>query len=214
MKYHFLMRRVPHFKGIAAMVVMLLGIMIWQWRPFSAVFAIANLSDPAKLEKLGNRGANPRLNKTVYWLDEARRRFLGPDMTISLAQTINGTGGKQAELTRKSLLRNLKIAHELGLLTDANRDKLRRGHAGIITLGPYAGETVEIDHIVPFSLAPELGNNLANLEMIPRTINRRKLDHVGQRQLEQAEVFLQAGLLSRQSYEKVKAKARSDGTPF
>jgi hypothetical protein len=205
------MKKAPRIKGIAALVVVLFSFGLWQWGPFSAVFAIANLIDPAKLEKLGDRGANPRLNKTVYWLDTAERHFLGPHMAITMAQTINGTGGKRAELTRDSLLRNLKIAHELGLLTADNREKLRGGHAGIITLGPYAGETVEIDHIVPFSLAPELGNNLANLEMIPRTINRRKLDHVGARQLQQAEVFFQAGLLSPKSYEKVKAKARIGG---
>jgi len=201
------MKKAPHIKGIAALVVVLCSYLIWQWGPFSAVFAIASLTDPVKLEKLGDRGANPRLNKTVYWLDMADRRFLGPNTAVAMAQIINGMGGRRAELTRISLLRNLKIAHELGLLTSANREKLRRGHAGIITLGPYTGETVEIDHIVPFSLAPELGNNLANLEMTPMTINRRKLDHVGARQLEQAEVFFQAGLLSPQSYERVKSKA-------
>lgn len=205
------MKKAPRIKGIATLVVVLFSFGLWQWGPFSGVFAIANLTDPTKLEKLGDRGANPRLNKTVYWLDIAERRFLSPNMAVAMAQTINGTAGKRAELTRDSLLRNLKIAHELGLLTLDDREKLRRGHAGIITLGPYAGETVEIDHIVPFSLAPELGNNLANLEMIPRTINRRKLDHVGVRQLEQAGVFFQAGLLSPKSYEKVKTKARIAG---
>jgi len=208
------MKRVPRIKGIAALVVVFCSYLLWQWGPFSAVFAIANLTDPAKLEKLGDRGANPRLNKTVYWLDMAERRVLAPHIAIALAQTINGAGGRQAELTRNSLLRNLKIAHELGLLTADNREKLRRGHAAIITSGPYAGETVEIDHIVPFSLAPELGNNLANLEMTPRTINRRKLDHVGPRQLEQAALFFQAGLLNRESLEKVKARVRTQDPVF
>lgn len=206
------MKKAPRIKGIAALVVVLCSYVLWQWGPFSAVFAIANLTDPAKLEKLGDRGANPRLNKTVFWLDMAEQRFLSPDAAITLSQTINGTGGLQAKLTRNSLMRNLKIAHELGLLTAANREKLRRGHAAIITLGPYAGETVEIDHIVPFSLAPELGNNLANLEMTPMKVNRSKLDHVGARQLEQAGVFFEAGLLTPQSYEKVKAKARIKGS--
>lgn len=206
------MIRAPRIKGIAALFVVLFSYGLWQWGPFSAVFAIANLTDPAKLDRLGDRGANPRLNKAVYWLDKAERRFLPPGATITLSQTINGTGGHQAKLTRDSLLRNLKIAHELGLLTTPNREKLRRGHAAIITLGPYEGETVEIDHIVPFSLAPELGNNLANLEMTPMKVNRSKLDHVGARQLAKAGVFFQAGLLTPQSYEKVKAKARIKGS--
>ena len=78
----------------------------------------------------------------------------------------------------------------------------------MIGVGPYAGETVEIDHIVPISLAPELGNELANLEMLPRPLNRAKSAHVGARQIDLAEEFFRAGLLTKESLARLKAAPR------
>lgn len=106
-----------------------------------------------------------------------------------------------------SLLHNLKIAVGLGLLTAEHREQLKHGNAAIITRGPYTGEPVEIDHIVPISVAPELGNELANLEMLPRTENRRKSGRIGERQLAHAEVFFQAGLLRQASVEAIRRRA-------
>lgn len=52
--------------------------------------------------------------------------------------------------------------------------KLRKGNAPTITKGPYAGEIVTSDHIIPRSVCPKLDNALYNLEMIPLTLNQRK----------------------------------------
>lgn len=149
--------------GIVSLVLALLAGLVWQFTPLPAIVAVSSLSDPAKLATLGKRGANPRLNKIVYWLDEGRSRGLDPAGTIQWAQKLNGVGAPRAPLVRDGLLRNLRIAEQLGLLTDQNRPRLRSGEAGVITIGPYSGDTVEIDHVVPISLAPELGNELANL---------------------------------------------------
>ena len=40
---------------------------------------IAPLIDPAKLATLGKRGANQRVQKAVYWLEEAREAGQQPD---------------------------------------------------------------------------------------------------------------------------------------
>ena len=40
--------------------------------------------------------------------------------------------------------------------------KLRKGNAPTITKGPYAGEIVTGDHIIPRSVTPELDNTLFN----------------------------------------------------
>lgn len=193
-----------------SLLVALLGWGIWQFSPAQAIYAISHLSDPARLATLGERQANPRLNKIVYWLDESRDQGLSPERAIQMAQLLNGTQEPRAHLVKESLLRNVKIADELGLLTDANKDRLRRGSSAQVSRGPYAGEPVEIDHIVPFSLARELGNELANLEMLPKTLNRRKSNHVQQRQLDYALKFFQAGLLRKESLDRVQAKAKSD----
>jgi hypothetical protein len=194
--------------GVVSLVFALVAGLVWQFTPLQAILAIASLSDPAKLATLGKRGANPRLNKIVYWLDAGRERGLAAAGTVVWAQRVNGAEGARALLVRDSLLRNLRIAEQLGLLTEANRVRLRSGDAGVITLGPYAGETVEIDHVVPISLAPELGNELANLEMLPRSLNRSKSNRVGARQLDVAEDFFEAGLLTPDSMARLKDAAR------
>lgn len=195
---------------IGSFVLMMAGLLVWQFGPFQAVFAVAQLSDPAKLATLGPRGANPRLNKIVYWLHAAETRGLSPTTSIALAQWVNWTREPRASLVRESLLRNLKIADELGLFDRENQQRLRQGRAGIVTKGPYRDSPVEIDHIVPYSLAKEAGNELANLEIMPEPLNRSKSDRVGSRQLAQAEKLLAAGLMTQESFARVKQKAIRD----
>ena len=74
--------------------------------------------------------------------------------------------------------------------------KLRKGNAPTITKGPYAGEIVTGDHIIPRSVCLELGNALYNLEMMPLTLNQKKSAKIGQRQIDLAKRWNQDGLLS------------------
>lgn len=194
-----------------AVIVALLGTLFWQLPPAQAVFSISNLSDPVKLAGLGERGANPRLNKIVYWLHEAEAWQVAPDTTIRCAQWLNWTDEPRASLVRSNLLRNFTIASELGLLTGSNLKKLRNGSAATVTRGPHAGQAVEVDHIVPRSLAPEVENELANLELLPASLNRRKSDRVGERQLAHARQLHTAGLLTADSLKRV--EGRSSGAP-
>jgi hypothetical protein len=189
---------------IAGLLLAVVLGLVWQFTPAQAVFAIANLSDPAKLATLGERGANPRLNKIVFWMHEAFDRGGSPEGAVEWAQRLNGEDGPRALLVHEALMRNWKIARQLGLLTPENLEKLKRGNAAEVTYGPYIGESVEIDHIVPFSIAPEVGNELANLEMLPRSVNRKKSDKVTDRQLDHAEKLQEAGLLQEGTLEKVR----------
>ena len=55
---------------------------------------LASLTDPAKLDALkGKRAATPRLRKSCYWIEAARRE--GQDLVklIESAQRINGSYG-------------------------------------------------------------------------------------------------------------------------
>ncbi|MBI4657719.1 MAG: hypothetical protein HY735_02515 [Verrucomicrobia bacterium] len=201
--------KAPKIKKAAVVLVALalFAGLVWQFGPFQAIFAVANLTDPRKLATLGERGANPRLNKTVYWLKEAESRGMPAGMAISFAQWINWTTEPRASLVKESLLRNVKIADGLGLMTADNRMRLRNGRAGVITKGPYVNTPAEVDHIVPYSLAPEAGNELANLELMPQELNRRKSNRVGERQLAHAERLYRVGLLTQESLARVKAQA-------
>lgn len=190
-----------------ALLALVIGAATWWFSPLEAVLAIRSLSDPAKLATLGKRGANPRVNKLVYWLEMARQKGLGPERAVTFAQLLNGVTGEPARLRREALVRNLTIADRLGLLTPDNLARLRRGNAPTVTRGPYAGETTEVDHIVPVSLAPEIGNELANLELLPKTVNRRKSNRVGERQWSLAEELHRAGLLGEESWQRVQRAA-------
>ena len=171
-----------------------------------AVRAVASLIDPAKLVTLsGDRAANPRLLKCVYWLNDARSRGLEPETVIDEAQTLNLSAQQpRAPLVEAALLRNLDIAGKLGCLTSENLDRLRRGRSPVISRGPYSGELAEVDHIVPLAAEPALDREIANLELLPRTLNRRKGASMGARQRDYLEKFRQAelvGLLPHESSE-------------
>ncbi|MDB4729999.1 hypothetical protein OAF58_00780 [bacterium] len=104
---------------------------------------------------------------------------------FTAASIIDATGHvrtPRGQLAKESLLRNLTILERLGCLTPDNLAKLRRGRAPTITRGPYAGEQAEVDHIAPVSKAPRFENWIGNLEFMPRTLNRRKSDKMGERQ--------------------------------
>ncbi len=177
------------------------------------VQAIAAQSDPAKLATLGERGANPRLKRIMYYLAVARAGGADPGNVIDEAQRQNGSAGTpRAALVKASLLRNLKICDGLGLLTPENLAGLRRGAAPTVTRGPYVGQTAEVDHIVPLAQARGIGNELANLEMLPASLNRAKSDKVGERQLALAGRFHDAGLLSDAEMAQVQTRFRPAGT--
>ncbi len=149
-----------------------------------AVVAVAALIDPAKLATLqGERAANRRVLKCVYWLNDARSRGLKPATVITEAQELNLSARQiRAPLVEAALLRNLDIAGKLGCLTPENLVRMRHGTSPVISRGPYTGEPAEVDHIVPIAVEPTLGNEIANLELMPRTLNRRKGAWMGQRQ--------------------------------
>ncbi|MCX6882139.1 MAG: hypothetical protein NTV12_06495 [Verrucomicrobia bacterium] len=195
----------PKHSFLLGLLILILAA-VWQFNPVADVRTVAALIDPVKLAGLGERGANPRLNKLIYWLWHAEQRGLSPESSLSWALWLNGQQEPQAGLVKESLLRNVKIATQLGLLDAQNLDHLRHGRAAIVRSGPYRGEAVEIDHIVPYSLAPEVGNDLANLEMLPRTLNRRKSNLVNERQLAHAERLHTAGLLTQKSLDQVRKK--------
>ena len=162
-----------------------------------AVRAIASLIDPAKLVTLsGDRAANPRLLKCVYWLNDARSRGIEPESVIDEAQALNLSASQlRAPLVEAALLRNLDIAGKLGCLTSENLDRMRRGRSPVISRGPYLGELAEVDHIVPLAVEPALDREIANLELLPRSLNRRKGASMGARQWDYLEKFRKAELL-------------------
>ena len=138
----------------------------------TSIEAIATQSDLAKLATSGERQADPRLKRIMYYLAEARAGGADLSDMIERGQKENGSyGTPRAPLVRTSLLRNLKLCDGLGLLTSPNLKELKSGCDPIVTHGPYTGETLQVDHIVPWAVCPWLNCELANLELLLGGLN-------------------------------------------
>ena len=162
------------------------------------VAILRELIDPARIDGLeGERAANPRLRKMVYWLEVARRSGKSPEEVVLAAQRAAGYAGTaRAEADRASLVRNRTILERLGCLDEAGMEALRRGKAPVVTRGPYKGDIASVDHIIPRSVVEELDERIYNLEFMPRRLNSRKGALVGDRQRQLAATWNRAGLLS------------------
>lgn len=170
---------------------------------------VATLIDPAKLATLGERGANPRVQKYVAQLAEARAAGLTPSKVVARAVALVGMKGDAAKLTAEAMLRNLTIAERLGCLDAAGLRDMRGGHAPTIRRGPYKGDQLSVDHIIPRAVAPELDKVIANLELMPLRMNEGKSAKIGERQIALARELRAAGLLSKAGLLAVEKAARS-----
>ena len=172
----------------------------------ASAVAIASLTDPAKLATLkGERAANPRLQKCVYWLAYAEEQGERPEVVLDESAKLNKTDGTPyAGFVRWGLLENLKIAKELGLLTPEGMAELRRGKSATITKGQYAGQEAEAALVIPGAVCPELQNQVMNLELLPASLNRAKSDKVTERAKIFAKELYDAKLLSEEGWKKIR----------
>src|ERR1035437_9156558 len=167
---------------------------------------LAPLIGSAKLATRGKRGANQRVQKTVYWLAEAREAGQKPDKVMDATLGLAGVkNGPAAALTKAALLRNLDIAEKLGCLDAEGMAEMRKGKAPTVRRGPYKGQELSVDHIIPRAIVPELDNVIANLELLPLRINEKKNASIGDRQLSHAQKLYDAGLLSAEGLTKVQS---------
>lgn len=111
------------------------------------------------------------------------------------AVALTGMKGEAARLTVEAMLRNLRIAGQLGCLNEAGLAEMRRGHAPTITNGSYTGDQLSVDHIVPLSAAPRLDKIIANLELMPLRLNQKKKNAMGARQFGLLRKQREAGLM-------------------
>ena len=173
--------------------------------PSMAAVAIASQTDPAKLATLkGERAANPRLQKCVYWLAYAEEQGEKPEAVLDESAKLNKTAGTPyAGFLNWGLLENLKIAKELGLLTPEGMVELKRGKSATITKGQYAGQKAEAGLVIPRAVCPELQNQVMNLELLPASLNQAKSDKVTERAKVFAKELYDAKLLSEEGWTKV-----------
>lgn len=173
---------------------------------------ITELIRPARLATLRARGANPRLQKCVYWLATAQRERANLTNLLDTAIASAGyTNALAAQVTRDSLLRNLDIATKLGCLDPDGLSEMRKGNSPTVRRGPYAGQELSVDHIIPRAVCVELDNVIANLELMPQRLNSSKGATVGDRQIALAQTLQRSGLLSVECAEKIHTSALKYG---
>jgi hypothetical protein len=174
--------------------------------------ALVSLCDPAKIATLSSdRAANPRVRKIAYWLEVARQSGRDPQAEMDAVMEAVGWGGTlKGELTAKAMVRNRIIAERLGCLDAEGMERMRRGASPTVKRGPYAGDKLHVDHIIPRTVSPKLDLVLANLELMPATVNYRKGRKVGQRQVDLANKLYAASALSAEDRDVVLAKQIRD----
>ena len=157
---------------------------------------VASLIDPAKLATLGDRATNPRIMKIMAILVTAKTSGKNPETIVNGAvEKIGWENTDRGRLTANAILRNLEILEKLGSTTPEDLAELKKGRSPIVRLGPYAGDFVSVDHVIPRAIVPELDNVVANLELMPLKMNQSKNDKVGDRQRSLAQKLHAAGLL-------------------
>lgn len=102
------------------------------------------------------------MQKYVAQLEDARLAGWDPVQVVQRAVASVGMQGEAARLTVEAMLRNLTIAQRLGCLGPEGLAEMRRGRSPTITLGPYAGDQLSVDHIIPFAVAPQLDSRAAS----------------------------------------------------
>lgn len=157
---------------------------------------IASLIDPQKLATLGDRASNPRILKIVAILFQAKTSSKNPaEITNQAIEKIGWGDTEKGRMTAEAILNNLEILEKLGSTTPEDLAELRRGRSPTVRLGPSTGDVLSVDHIIPRSVAPELDNCIANLELMPLRQNQSKSDAIGPKQRELAKKLHAAGLL-------------------
>jgi hypothetical protein len=165
---------------------------------------VAPLIDPAKLATLRERGANPRVQKYVAQMADAKLARIAPEKVAARAVEMVGMKGEAAKLTVDAMVRNLTIAERLGCVDAAGLTDMHKGQSPTVRRGPYKGDELSVDHIIPRAVVPELDNVIANLELLPLKVNERKNAKIGQRQIDLSRKLNHAGLLSQSGLQAVR----------
>lgn len=149
---------------------------------------LAPLLDPVKVATLkGDRPANARLCKVLFWLETARQRGGDVSAILDTAQAAAGYAGTaEAKAGKTAITWSRKKLEDFGCFTAEGMAKLRKGGSPTITKGPNAGDRIALDHVLPRAVEPEMAARFYNLEAIPARENLVKGAKIGQRELELA----------------------------
>jgi hypothetical protein len=137
------------------------------------------LGEMDQLKPDGTRSGNPLLKKILYHLERARQSGVSYESSLNEIYRDSPSAAAMIQGRKEQLIKDMKTCRQLGLVTPENMERLEQGLAPVVTQGnaKYIGEPVEIDHRVPIrgpNGRPIYENEPANLQLLPKSINREK----------------------------------------
>lgn len=172
---------------------------------------LISLLDRKKLATLkGERAANTRLLKALYWLDREKKEGRSPEEYLDEALQTYEDAPDHRELVRSAVLENFTRVESFGV-SDEHLARMKHGRTPQILKGKFAGEPIEVDHIISIRDAPELSREFANFRLEPRSSNRSKSKKLETSALALGRSFTKAGVLSKERLTALEAKANLTG---
>jgi hypothetical protein len=125
-------------------------------------------------------GAYGKLKPLIFHLESARRAGVGYEASLDEILGRSSAIPVLKQMRKTAGLNIMKSAKGLGLLTPEGMARSERELAPEITKGnpKYIGQKAWVEHRVPYSVRPGFENEIANLELLPESVNRKKWAHI------------------------------------
>src|ERR1043165_8232523 len=178
----------------------------------AAVKRFMQLTDKRDIAALGDqqRGANSRIRKLVYEIEASRQQGVDAKKALSEALKRNDYSGVEHKLTLNNVYGNWHSLKTFvpDALSGENLGRLKAGETPTTEVRGIR-QKLEVDHIVPVNVAPELGTKLHNLRLLAQTVNRSIQDQVPAAAMNRARDLKSAGLISDNSYKNLQLSSRT-----
>ena len=124
----------------------------------------------------GKREGNPIFREALYHIVSVQKRGLSSGEIVDELYRDSRLPEPIIEIRKERLIGNLKEIESLGLDTPENLELLKVRRSPIVTKGNhrYFGELAEVDHMVSLKETPVFKNEVANFQLLPKSINREK----------------------------------------
>ena len=123
------------------------------------------------------------LRNVEFHLERARLDGVSYESALNRIYSEGQTAPALVQLRKQALRTVMKTDQQLGLLTAEKLQRLERGQPTVVTKGnpKYLGQITEVDHRI--SIRGPNGralyeNEVANLQVLPKSLNREKWAHV------------------------------------
>lgn len=178
----------------------------------AAVKRFMQLTDKGAIAALKDqeRGANERIRKLIYEIEASKLQGVDAKKALTEALKRNDYTGFEHKLTLNNVYGNWHSLKTFvpDALSPENMARMKDGKAPTTEVRGIK-QTLEVDHIVPVKVAPELGTKLHNLRLLAQTVNGSIQDRVPAAAMIRAQDLKAAGMMSDSSYKNLQLSSRT-----